>query len=472
MTIKTELFDYQRDAVEKLRHLKIGALYMEMGTGKTRTTLELIKLRYDAGKINAVLWMCPCSVKQNLKYDIIYHCDEKPDWIVIKGIESIAGSDRLYLKLLDFVKTYNVYLIVDESNMVKNPFAKRTQRITELSKYCKYKMILNGTPVSRNESDMFAQWYILDWRVLGYKSFYTFSANHLVYRVVKVDGIEIRTNQVVNVLDVDYLTERIKPYSYQIRKHECMKLPAKHYLQKSFDMPYVQRMEYDYVKDIYLINVEEFRSETIYKYFSALQHVTSGMDVLSLPHEKMRTRSMYKKWNDNPRLKTLLSTIIGEICDEKCIIFAKYKHEIDTIEEMLRDKGYTYAEFTGRLNQKKRQKSLQEFRDDVQFLISNKMCGAYGLNLQFCRNIIFYNNDFDFATRSQAEDRVHRIGQTQDVYIYDIVADNSIDTFICNNLDSKYNLVESFKWYLKQEKEKLLEKLKKQKEQEKKECGE
>lgn len=167
-----------------------------------------------------------------------------------------------------------------------------------------------------------------------------------------------------------------------------------------------------------------------------------------------------------------MSTIIGEICDEKCIIFAKYKHEIDTIEEMLRDKGYTYAEFTGRLNQKKRQKSLQEFRDDVQFLISNKMCGAYGLNLQFCRNIIFYNNDFDFATRSQAEDRVHRIGQTQDVYIYDIVADNSIDTFICNNLDSKYNLVESFKWYLKQEKEKLLEKLKKQKEQEKKECGE
>lgn len=162
MTIKTELFPYQRDAVEKLRHKCIGALYMEMGTGKTRTTLEMVKIRKDAGKINAVLWLCPCSVKQNLKYDIMYHCREKPDWIVIKGIESIAGSDRLYLQLLEFVQKYNVYLIVDESNLVKNPFAKRTQRITELSRHCKYKMILNGTPVSKNEADMFAQWYILD----------------------------------------------------------------------------------------------------------------------------------------------------------------------------------------------------------------------------------------------------------------------------------------------------------------------
>ena len=128
---------------------------------------------------------------------------------------------------------------------------------------------------------------------------------------------------------------------------------------------------------------------------------------------------------------------------------------------MLDELGYTYAEFTGRLNQRKRQESIGKFRDGTQFLIANKMCGAYGLNLQFCRNIIFYNNDFDFATRSQSEDRVHRIGQTQEVHIYDIVASDTIDTFICDNLNSKDSLVESFKRYLEIEKKKLKKKKKK-----------
>lgn len=455
MTIKTELYDYQKAAVEKLQRKKIGALYMEMGTGKTRTALELIKARYDAGKVNAVLWLCPCSVKQNLKYDIVYHCGEKPDWLVIKGIESIASSDRLYLKLLDFVKAYSVYLIVDESNLVKNPFAKRTMRITEMSNHCLYKLILNGTPVSRNEADMFAQWYILDWRVLGYKSYYSFAANHLVYKEIKTaSGRKVTTDQVVRVLDVDYLTERIQPFSYQIRKSDCMKLPEKHHVYSAFSMTNGQREEYLDVKDRYLLNVNEFKPETIYKYFTALQHVTSGRCVTSEAQKRMTTEQMFE-WSENPRIGCLLDTIQDSIGNEQCIIFAKYKHEVEDIERMLEANEYTYAEFTGRLNQRKRQDSLQRFKDGVQFLIANKMCGAYGLNLQFCRNVIFYDNDFDFATRSQAEDRVHRIGQTQDVYIYDIIAAGTIDSFISDNLDGKHSLVEEFKRYLKEQKKSL-----------------
>ena len=414
--------------------------------------MGLVKNRYDAGKVNAVLWLCPCSVKQNLKYDIIFHCGEKPDWLVIKGIESLASSDRLYLKLLDFVKAYDVYLIVDESNLVKNPFAKRTMRITELSNHCQYKLILNGTPVSKNEADMFAQWYILDWRVLGYKSYYSFAANHLVYREIKTaSGQKVTTDQVVRVLDVDYLTERIQPFSYQIKKSDCMSLPEKHHKYRGFDMTDEQMKEYQRVKEEYLLNVSELKPETIYKYFTALQHVTAGRRVTSPAHRRMTTEPMFD-WSENPRVRCLMYMIQGDIVDEQCIIFAKYKQEVEDIENMLDANGYTYAEFTGRLNQKKRQESLQKFRDGTQFLIANKMCGAYGLNLQFCRNIIFYDNDFDFATRSQAEDRVHRIGQTNDVYIYDILAAGTIDRFISDNLDGKESLVEEFKRYLKEQK--------------------
>ena len=104
--------------------------------------------------------------------------------------------------------------------------------------------------------------------------------------------------------------------------------------------------------------------------------------------------------------------------------------------------------FTGIVPQKKRQENRREFRDHAQFLVANKTCGAFGLNLQFCHNVIFYDNDFDLATRMQAEDRVHRIGQTQEVRIYDIYAEDSIDEFILDCLDRKEGMVDAFKRWI------------------------
>ena len=104
MRLLTDLLDYQQDAVDKLSKIKVGALYMEQGTGKTRTTLSLIEPRLNAGKVEAVLWLCPCSVKRNLREDIIYHCGEFPREILIFGIESLSSSDRLYLRLMELVE--------------------------------------------------------------------------------------------------------------------------------------------------------------------------------------------------------------------------------------------------------------------------------------------------------------------------------------------------------------------------------
>ena len=446
MNLKTELLPHQTAAVEKLRKLKIGALYMEQGTGKTRTTLSLIKEREKAGKVDVVLWLCPCSVKKNLREDILYHCGEIPRNFVIRGIESLSSSGRLYLQLLELVETHKVYLIVDESNLVKNHEAIRTARITRIGRFCNYKLILNGTPISKNEADMFAQWVILDWRILGYKSFYSFAANHLEYKEIKDPrtGIKHKTDQVARVLNVDYLTEKIAPYTYQIRKEDCLHLPKKEYRSMYFTMTPEQADLYDAIKWEYLESVNELRADTIYKLFTALQHVVSGRGVLSGPQERMQTAPFFSDWHDNPRIQKL-KELIKDIGTEKCIIFAKYQSEIDTIEALLSEMNLTHVIFTGKLSQPKRQENRAAFQNDVQFFIANKVCGAYGLNLQFCRNIIYYSNDFDLATRMQSEDRVHRIGQTQEVRIYDICCGGTIDELIEGCLSRKESLVDTFK---------------------------
>lgn len=449
MQFLTKLYPHQEEAFNKMKKLKVGALYMEQGTGKTRTILEIINDKLIKNKVNVVLWLCPCSVQKNLKFDIIKHIGYIPNNFIIKGIESLSSSDRLYLKLLKLTEEYKVILIVDESNLTKNKFSIRTKRIIDISNNCKYKYILNGTPISKNEADLFAQWYILDWRILGYKSYYSFAANHLEFARIRLpNGTEkVDYNRIVRVLNVEYLTAKIRPYLYQIQKNECIEIPNKKYYSWIFELTPKQQDIYEQTKEDYLLNVNEFKSETIYKLFIALQHVVAGYAVNS-PEHKMQTTPIFT-WNENPRINILKSIITEEIKNEKCIIFAKYNDEITDIIFLLKNLGLSFITFTGKKSIKQRQESIIQFVNNIQFLIANKNCGAYGLNLQFCHNIIFYDNDFDMATRIQSEDRVHRIGQTKEVNIYDIYSKGKIDEYILDNLTRKTNLIRDFKSKIK-----------------------
>lgn len=445
MKLKTEMLDYQHDAYNKLRPIKIGALYMEMGTGKTRVALELIKNRLDRGKIDNVLWLCPCSVKNDLRPNISDHADDS-SLIQIHGIESLSQSNRLYFKLLTMVSNTKTFLIVDESNLVKNHFAKRTDRIQELAKKCEYRIILNGTPVSRNEADLFAQWYILDWRILGYKSYWSFAANHLEYD---------KYGKLRRVLNVDYLTEKIAPYTYTIEKKDCLTLPDKKYSEASYEM--TEKQYLCYLDAFYSLmgEIDEFDSTTIYKLFTGLQQVASGNRITNT--DPLESEPIFKNPLENPRIQTLLKEVDG--MDEKIIIWCKFKKEIEDIAKVLSDKygSDKVALFYGGINLKKRVEELERFKNGAQFLIANKVCGGYGLNLQFCSHMIYYSNDFNWATRAQSEDRVHRIGQKNEVQIIDICSDAKIDHQILKNLSNKESLSDWFMRELGESRDKLTE---------------
>ncbi|MGI6117851.1 MAG: helicase-related protein [Bilifractor sp.] len=433
----TYLLPYQEQAVEKLRHIKIGALYMEMGTGKTRTALELIRIRLAAKKVDHVLWLCPCNIKADIRRGIRKHSDLDDLGILdIVGIETLSTSIRECSRLLELVQTNNVYLVVDESSLVKNHTALRTVHIQQLADRCRYKLILNGTPITRNEADLFAQWRILDWRILGYKSYYSFAANHLEFD----DKGRIR-----RVLNTDYLAEKIAPYTFEKKKVDCFSLPSKRYRTEYFDLTMKQDQIYDYVVDQLLTSLDEMSNTAIYQLFGALQSVVSGYSISVIqkgrfPHA---IRGPYPDPENNPRMQTLFSCLEGN--EDKVIIFCSYTDEINSIVKRLINNGKTAVAFDGELSRKKRDAAVDAFRKDTQYFVANKSCGAFGLNLQFCHKIIFYSHDWDWGTRAQAEDRVHRLGQTHEVDITDICADNTIDIQIMNCLRKKENLSDMFK---------------------------
>lgn len=441
MKLRNELLPHQTAATEKLIKLKVGALFMEQGTGKTITTLEIAKIRLEKGKIGHIIWLCPCSAKGNIRREILKHCpDEMLQAFTICGIETLSSSVRALSYLLKLSAEKKCFLVVDESLLIKNPRAYRTENITRIGQNCPYRMILNGTPVSKNEADLFSQFYLLDWRILGYKSYWSFAANHLEYD----DYGKIR-----RVLNKDYLTDKIAPYSVQISKSECIKLPDKHENTFYFRLNNEQIGHYERVRDEFLSleALYEYDTTVIYRTLNALQQVASGRRITSSATEAMQHKEFFEKTEDNPRIQCLLR-VLSKIEEEKCIIWCKFTHEINDVQKVLKERGSKVALFYGDLSQRKRQESLRHFESDVQFLVANKTCAGFGLNLQFCHNAIYYSNDWNWATRAQSEDRLHRIGQEDDVYIWNICADCTIDERILRCLGNKESMVDEFKRHL------------------------
>lgn len=434
MKLNNCLLPHQEAAVKKLIKLKVGALFMEQGTGKTITALELIRMRYEANKISAVIWLCPCSAKQNIKSEIIKQCpNELLSIFTICGIETLSTSVRALTYLIKIVENRDCFIVVDESLMVKNHKAYRTENILKIAEKCKYKLILNGTPISKNEADLYSQFYLLDWRILGYKSFWSFAANHLEY-----DGDRVR-----KVLNSDYLAQKISPYTFQALKEECITLPEKNYNTYYFDLTQSQSDEYDNVANVLLMEVDEMKPETIYRLFSGLQAVVSGKQLVFSGGKKshFETVEFFNNPLDNPRIKRLMDLIEEKIKKEKAIIFCRYESEITQLCDLIKDS----VRFDGKVRQKNRGEVLKNFQGKKQFLIANRNCAGFSLNLQFCRNIIYFSSDWDLGKRLQSEDRIHRIGQEREVYIYDICANNTIDERILECLIRKERILDSIK---------------------------
>jgi SNF2 family DNA or RNA helicase len=147
---------------------------------------------------------------------------------------------------------------------------------------------------------------------------------------------------------------------------------------------------------------------------------------------------------DNPRVRVLLETIEELPDDDKCILWCKYTHEIETLQRVLEPHGGV-AVLHGGIRPKDRDAELRRFREGARFLVANKRVGAFGLNLQHCNYAIYYSNDFSWETRSQSEDRIHRAGQTRNCHILDIICSDSIDEQIHRCLWRKENLVNAFR---------------------------
>jgi SNF2 family DNA or RNA helicase len=439
----TTLMPHQFPAVEKLLPLRVGAFFMDMGTGKTRCAIELVCKRQQ--RISKVVWLCPVSLKQTIEFEIqkhttgeiIYLFDEQTTdanipnafWYII-GLESISSSDRVTLALNKLIDN-DSFVIVDESSYIKGYASKRSMRLTEISKKARYRLLLTGTPISQGVEDLYSQMRFLSPDILGYNSFYSFAHHHLEYSE-KYPGLMVRS------LGLEKIANKIQPYVYQITKEECLHLPDKLYNSVYCSLTEEQNEYYNQAKQEILLDTEEPSSYVIFQLFTALQQIVSGFwkrngELLEFPHERIET------------LKTAIEQIPE---NEKIIIWCKYIYSIKEIEKQFPDSALYY----GDLSESQRNTQLEEFRKEKRILIATQATGGHGLTLNESHYHIFYENEFKYSHRIQAEDRSHRIGQALPVTYIDIVSNSGIDHRITKSLQKKSNVVNDFKREIKNNK--------------------
>lgn len=445
LEFKTILYEYQKEGFEKLKKYKVGALYMKMGTGKTRTMLEIVKDKYDRGKIDKVLWLCPCSNKKNIIEEFDKHIEIGKEIFLVFGIESMSSSIKLLSFINDYITKNRCLIVVDESIKIKNINALRTSNIIKIGEKCEYRYILNGSPISKNEADLFAQWYFLDWRILGYKSEHSFKKNH----VIEAEG---KNGKFLKIVNVKYLTKKIAPYTYQVDKEDVLNLPEKRYQNIFFDLDEEHYCQYIDVANYFIDKIDDKVPETIYKMFSHLLNMTSGYTYTILDDIISDKQFYYDDIENNKRIKCLLSILKEKYNNNKIIIFCEYRKEVDDIVGVL-SKHYgseNIVRFDGKVSLKTRNKNIQSFKTNADILVANKDCAGYGLNLQFCDTVIYYNNDWDLATRVQSEDRIHRIGQNKEAKYISIIARNTIENKVIECLEKKIKMIDLFEEKIKE----------------------
>lgn len=387
------LLDNQVNAISKLQQMKVGALLMDPGTGKTRAAIELVK------DLNAdmYLWLTPYQNQQNLSLEIGRWAPRNV-WVRgwIYGIETLSSSDRVYLDLLEKLKFYKrAVIILDESLKIKNWDAIRTKRIIELSKLAEYKLILNGTPISRNLLDAWAQFEFLSPKILNMSlAEYKNTFCEYVKVTKRFGGHKAYSKEfIVKYHNVDHLYNLIQPYVFEADLSLDI---GKQYIDLDFDLDEPIMQEYQRLKTEYLDDEKlQWKNNNIF-----LELTQKMQHIYSLSSEKF----------------ALVDKVLASTDPGKVLIFRKY---LDSDAELRR----RYP----------------------QVAIKSIQSESLGLNLQDYHTIIIWDKVWDYALVKQMEHRIYRTGQKETCRFINLNGNVNLERLILSNLEKKCDLLEYFK---------------------------
>ena len=440
------------------------AFYLDTGTGKTLTALQIIK---DNPKVKWVV-ICPKTIIQTawiedqenyypeLKLLPLSRSIKKEDYLnmakewevptnknmsIAELQEVLAPWAQVYIinpesfrKFRQFIEDNEVTgLIFDESVKIKDHKTQITKDVIDFSKRLDKKYLLSGEPAPNNRMEYFTQMKVVDEGVFG-SSFHKFK--HAFFEPVDFHGWNWRLKPDLEEVFADRLSKK----AIFIDKHDCLDLPNKTYERRYVELTGDAAKHYKQMEKERFLQIEGSvtLAQNVLTSIMKLRQITSGFVIDSYED----TQPLHKqKLNE-------LDDVLEEIGNKQVIIWCNFKNEIRTIKDMLENKDKTVV--TAYSETKNTNDSIERFKNsEVQYMLAHPQTLKYGVTLDNCSYAIYYSLSYSFDDYYQSHDRIYRKGQEKPCTFIFILAQGTIDELIYQAIMEKKDISEAVKSYAK-----------------------
>ena len=450
----TNLAPVQLEAITRANGRRGYAFYMEMGLGKTLTVLTEFRALKMCHAVERLVVICPNSFKSGwaaeidkhglpfacLIYDSRYRVlDEDLNLSVLIINYEAARTTKGKETIARFTSGHDCYLAIDESIKLKNRNSQQTQAIIGkdhklypkkgLTALFKFVRLLSGKPMTQGAHDLWSQLYAID----GTEgiSFWGWQA-----RFCQLGGWENR--QVVGILNEDMLQGIINKSAFQAKKKDWLRgLPEKTYTTRTYSLGPTLQKHYDEMEQDFLTYVEE--DEISVAVAIAKWEKCSQIQCGFALRDGWAVDIVTPK--DNPRLQ-LLQEILDEEVIGKAVIVYRHKHVGVMLMDQLLNLEHT-AWIRGNMTPDQIAHEKQRFdTPEIRYMLLQAEAGKYGHTLvgtpdDPCSTMIFFENSYSLDTRSQLEDRIHRMGATAESCLYVDLSGSEYDAKVTRALQRK-----------------------------------
>tara|TARA_B100002051_G_C16740207_1_gene643798 strand:- start:2548 stop:4014 length:1467 start_codon:yes stop_codon:yes gene_type:complete len=444
LKLKKDAYPFQKDAFNEVKDQEYFAIFHEQGLGKTKIAIDLAYYWLDNANVESVLICTQKSLIKNWQDELKIHGNLAPLVLTTnKSLNSqklgLPGSIYLcHFELIrDQIDIYETFfqirkmgVIIDESTLIKNPVSKTARAFHRLSKVSDKRIIMTGTPISNRPYDIWSQIYFLDYGERLGKTFDDFKEEYDLSN----DLNNNKSGQIILKNNLKLLNEKLRDCSIRETKETAgIELPGRRFIVEEVPMDSKQQILYEKMQ--IELSAEVLREgklivedvEVILKRLLRLVQISSNPILVDENYDL-----------EAPKIKKT-EEIINKALSEnsKLLIWTNFVKNVDYLQEYFKSKGALGIH--GGIDTSDRNKMISSFRQDAQtkILIATPGVARVGLTLTEANYAIFYDRNFSLENYLQAQDRIYRISQTKDCYIYKLLSQNSIDYWVDALLEAK-----------------------------------
>ena len=444
-TLNGKLRPYQKIGYSWLiQNIKSGfgsILADDMGLGKTLQILATILYFKENNQLeqNTSLIIVPPTLISNWQQEIEKFTPEL-SYYIYHGTNRTFPSDHYDIILTSygvtrtdlemFINEQWFICVIDEAQNIKNPNTQQTRAIKEVPAF--NKIALTGTPIENRLTDY---WSIFDFVNKGYLSSLEDFKTKYVTPIEKLEDEKTLNN--LKTIAKPFVLRRLKTDD-EIKQELPEKFVNDIYctLTKKQINLYNKLLNGNFEKIIDTKGIE--RKGSILKLITALKQTCNH------PGQYLNTENI--KIKESGKME-LLSNLLENILDmnEKVLIFTQYVKMGKIIKDLISKKFKTEVLFLhGSQSRKEKTEIIDTFQEipDYKILVATLKTGGTGLNLTAARNVIHYDLWWNPAVENQATDRVHRIGQKNDVMVYRFITKGTLEESIDQIVKNKKDLAE------------------------------